>query len=114
MSIPNLRGAMRGWTRTLSGYTVAQTVVDHIPTEVKTAVTIKGNLQPTPAQEVDRKPESQRSWRWWNLIQTSGDELFIDSIVVFGSIRYRVNNKSDWHSSGFRKYQLIEDYQEST
>ena len=112
MGIPNVAGAIRGWTKKRQIERVVKANVDGFVQEVREFVgRFAIHIQPMPEQEVDRKPAEQRAWRWWECwIDASKIELSIDDRVLIAGTGYRVKGKSDWVSGGFRHYQLIEDY----
>ena len=108
--VPYLATAIRGWTQKRQVELVTQTVVSHVPTESRVTTQLDINIQPTPAQEVIRRPEDQRSWKYWTLIVREGPVLDIDDVAVVESISYRITHVHNWSESGFQKYQAIEDY----
>lgn len=110
--MPNVSGALRGWTEPLTVMVVSRTVVDHRPVETATTAILRGSLRPMPAQEVARKPEEQRSWRWWRLLTTAGAALLkIDDALVVDGHNYRVQSVQRWDRCGYRRYDLLQDYQ---
>ena len=112
MAVPNLSRALRGWTKKKEIKLVTKDFVQGEKVEVETSIFAQVNKQPVPAREVKRKPESQQSWKWWSIIiQDRSVLLNPDDIVIIDSIKYRVENASDWRESGFTKYQCVEDYQ---
>ena len=116
MPVPYLGNALKGWTRKTTIKVITQTVVDH---EVSTTLIDKVfnvNFQPSPSAKVERKPESQRTWKWWSVILKDKtylfktDDIFIDA---YGQ-RFKVQSATDWRTSGFTKYEVIEDFEAST
>lgn len=110
MAVPYMARAMRGWVKNKTFKVITQTVVNHRTVETTTDVTMKVNFQSMPPAEVNRKPEEQRTWKWWSLVVVEGQELFTDDIFTLDGKNYRVKSKEDWSESGFRKYGVIEDY----
>jgi hypothetical protein len=112
MAVPNLSRALRGWTKKTQCYIVTKSVVNHQVNPVFSApIILDINVQPVPAQTVDKKPEGQRAWKWWSIIIKSKDfYLKADDVVVIDYVRYKIMNASDWRRSGFTKYEAIEDY----
>jgi hypothetical protein len=106
--------ALKGWTKKISVKLITQSIVNHLTVEAETDATLDINKQPMPARQVDRKPEEQRSWVWWNFIVKNGPYLNTDDIVIISDIRYRIMKGNDWRESGFTKYEAIEDYEVST
>lgn len=116
MPVPNLSGAVKGWTRLTTVQTVTQSIVDHRTVEVTQNLTRPMNFQPMPAAKVNRKPEEQRTWKWWSIIirdrtiLLNTDDKIIDQ---YGRI-FRIQQSNDWRTSGFTKYEAIEDYEEAS
>ena len=110
MAVPHLAGALRGWTTPRIVTLVTQAVVDFQVQETTSQVTLDCNIQPMPAQEVARRPEDQREWKWWSIIVRYGPLLNIDDIITVDSISYRIVKVFNWLESGFTKYEAIQDY----
>lgn len=110
MAVPNLANAVRGWTQRRTIQIVSKPVVNHQVVETRSDVTLDINLQPMPAQEVVRRPEDQREWKWWNVIIRRGPLLNIDDVLIADGIDYRIVKVHNWSESGFQKYEAIEDY----
>lgn len=110
MAVPNLANAVRGWTTVRTVQRVTKTVVNHRVQETTVDVTLDINLQPMPPQEVVRRPEDQRQWKWWNVIVRRGPLLNIDDVLIADGINYRIVKVHNWTESGFQKYEAIEDY----
>ena len=112
MSVPYLGNALKGWTRKTNITVVTQTVVDHETVESVSDVSYPVNFQPMPAAKVNRKPEEQRTWKWWSIIINNKTVLLkTDDIIQNDSgQKFRVQQANDWRESGFTKYEVIEDY----
>ena len=116
MPVPYLGNAIKGWTRVTPVKIVTQSVVDHETVESTTDATLDINFQPMPAFKVNRKPEEQRTWKWWSIIIKNPSVILkTDDIIIRPSgQRFRVQSGNDWTESGFSKYEAIEDYEVST
>lgn len=111
MRVPYLGGAVKGWTRKIECLLVTKTVVDHEVVETLSKVTIDINYQPMPTAQVNRKPEEQRTWRWWNLIiKNPTIMLEVDDVLTIDSLTFRVQSFSNWTTSGFSTCEAIEDF----
>ena len=112
MGIPNVSGALRGWTKKRTIRKIEQTVVDfetvHTVTDERQ---LPINIQPTPEEEVRRMPEEQRSWTFWTLFIRDGSRRYsIDDILLVDGTAYKIKSVSDWRAGGFTKYISVEDY----
>jgi len=112
MPVPYLGNALNGWVRKSDITIITQTVVNHETIEVETDVTYPANLQPMPAAQVNRKPEEQRTWKWWSVIIKSKIVLLKTDDIIQDSTgaKFRIEKANDWRSSGFTSYEAIEDY----
>ncbi len=112
MPVPYLAGALKGWTKKTPVKIITQTVVDGDVIPVPTDKTYSINLQPMPAATVNRKPPEQRTWKWWSIILRDRTALLkTDDIMVAPSgLRFKIQSASDWRTSGFTKYEAIEDF----
>lgn len=95
------------------GVTLMQkTVVDHQMVEVQTSLNVDINYQPMPPAQVNRKPEEQRTWRWWTLIiKGQAPILKTDDVVVIGAYAFRIQNARDWSTSGASIYEAIQSFE---
>ena len=110
MAVPYMKKTLNGWVKNTNVVIITKSIVDYEEVETETATTLKINKQPVPQTKVDRKPESQREWKWWSFIIQGETLLKVDDIIIVDSIRYRIENISNWSESGFTKYEAIEDY----
>lgn len=110
MPVPWMKNALRGWTQITTITKIVQSVVNFKTVETPTIITLDCNFQPMPAATVNRKPEEQRTLKWWSIIVKDGELLKTDDIIEKDGIRYRIQSTSNWSESGFQKYEAIEDY----
>lgn len=101
--------AFAEWSEATTFTLIDKTVVDHQIAETPKPVEFDMLLVPMKAQQVDRKPEGQRAWRWWTGI--SEYELKIDDEVVDeDGLHFRVQEKDNYKIAGFYVYGLIEAF----
>lgn len=111
MPIPNVSRALRGWTKPQSVRIVTKTVVNHIIQQTAEVITLDMMLQPLQPEKLRRKPEEQRSWKWYSiLVKASGRELKPDDQIVIDGIAYRIDSRQPWTDAGYRRYEATEDY----
>lgn len=111
MPVPYLAGALRGWTRKIQFKIVTKTVANNRVSKTTETVTLNCNLQPMPQQRVNKKPEEQRSWRWWSLIVKEGPILKPDDTVTDPYSRtFTIMGVNDWTESGFQKYEAVQNF----
>lgn len=112
MSIPNVSGALRGWTKKIPVIIIFQEIVDHKKVESESpAVKLEINLQPMPFEQIEKKPEEQRSWKWYSLWVRFGALLKTDDKIIIENVKYRIMKSGNWRDGGYQFYEVIEDYQ---
>jgi hypothetical protein len=110
MAVPNLSRALRGWTKKTKCYVITKTIVNFRTVKLESSIILDVNVQPVPAQRVDKKPEGQTNWKWWSIIIKSKNfYLKADDIIIIDYERFRIMDASDWRRSGFTKYEAITD-----
>lgn len=116
MPVPYLGGALKGWTRKTNIKVVSQVILNHEVTNTEVLILYPANFQQVPPAKVARKPEEQRTWKWWSVIIRDRSLLLkTDDIIEDASgNRYKIESASDWRTSGFTKYEAIEDFEAST
>lgn len=113
--IPNLSGVLRGWTEEVNVQRVTRTVVDHLEVQTPTNITLHLLMQPLTPERLRRKPEEQRSWKWYSFITYADDtELAMDDRIQIEGVWYRIDSRTPWDRAGFRKYEGYEDWQGSS
>lgn len=112
MSVPYLGNALRGWTKKKTVYVMKKSVVNHlIAYTIDQTLLLDINIQPTPREVVNKKPDEQRSWKWWSLLIREGKLLKTDDIVEIDNVKYKIMSIADWSESGFQNYEAIRDFQ---
>ena len=112
MGVPYLGNALKGWVKKTDITIITQSVVDHETVESESDVSFSANFQPMPAAKVARKPEEQRTWKWWSITITDKTLLLETDDVIQNDSgkKFRIEQANDWRSSGFTKYEAVEDY----
>lgn len=112
MTVPYLGSALKGWAEKTNIRVVTQIVIDHETVESESDIFYPANFQPMPPAKVNRKPEEQRTWKWWSLIVQDKTLLLEtdDKIIDDSGRQFRIEQTNDWRKSGFTKYEVVEDY----
>jgi len=111
MSLPVVSGAFRGWTKKRTCRIVTKQTVNFLVQQVSEIVTLDIMISPLQPEEVRRKPEEQRAWKWYSfLTKASSRELGIDSQLIVDGLAYRVESRQAWTEAGYRRYHATEDY----
>ena len=109
-NLPNVQGAMLEWFQTLSFVQIVKSIVNFQVVETETTTVFQGVRQPFTAQQLLMKPEGQRLWKWETIHSFPDLQLKPDDRIIFGTLKYRVMQKSDWKEYGYIEYHIIEDY----
>lgn len=107
--IPNMRQALRGWTKRMTIQIIKRSIQDHESVEeVVAPIVISSVLMPLQKRKIDVKPEGERTWIWWEMHTTEKLELGWTFINCSDGTRYRVMSTEDYSQAGFYKYELVQ------
>jgi hypothetical protein len=111
MAIPNVSGALRGWLTKREVYIITKLVVEHRVVFAALVVIMPIMAQPLQPAKVARKPEEQRTWKWFEIITKRGElELKIDTQVWIGGLGYKIESIQPWDEGGYRRYEATQDF----
>jgi hypothetical protein len=110
MSIPRVGHALKNWTKRTSISFVVKTVVNHkvVKTLIETIVDLC--LQPMPPEKVNKKPEEQRSWKFFEIFMRSQTELNNNDEIYIGNKKYTIISKTAWEDAGYYAFEAVEDF----
>lgn len=113
MALPNVSSALRGWTKKTPCKRVTKTIINFKQTETVSNVILDMMITPMQPEKIQRKPEEQRSWRWYQAhIRSKEQQLnFDDKIIMATGKTYRIEAVGPWGDAGFYYYEMVEDYQ---
>lgn len=109
-TLPNMGDALLNWFQPMTFSVVTKTVSGFDVVETKADVSFQGVWQPLSANQLQLKPEGQRSWQWFRVHASPGLSLINDDVVTYQGIQYRVMAKYDFLIYGFNEYHLVNDY----
>lgn len=110
-NMPNMSGTLNGWMNTITLVIISQTVVNGIPTNTQTTATYRGVVQPLSPEQVNLKPEGQRSWEWLQIhVQLGGRALKNDDRIIYNDKKFKVMARKDYTLNGYIEYHIVEDY----
>jgi hypothetical protein len=84
-----------------------------LPNPVTSWVRTRGCCQPFTAEQLEIKPEGQRSWKWSTLHTLTDLVLNNNDRIVFDGVKYKVMAKLDYSRYGYYEYHCIEGYIEN-
>lgn len=105
---PNVSSVFFNWTESVQMKIIRQAVSDFEPEdEVLAIVEFEAVIQPMQAKTVNRKPEDQRAWKWWDMWSTTE---FEENTLVQDpdGVVFRVQSTRDWSQGGFFHSELTE------
>lgn len=112
-NMPNMANTLNGWEVPLSFIKITQSIADGDVVKTETPINFMGVWQPLRDEELQFKPENQRSWSWYWIHAKSGTvELQTQDKFIFKDKRYKVMAVKDYSLNGFIEYQVIRDYEE--
>lgn len=111
--MPQMDSTLTGWEVPLTLIKLTQSIVDGDLVTSETRITFQGVWQPLKSEELQLKPEGQRSWEWvWIHARSSSLNLETADKVLFNNRKYKVMQKKDYGLNSFVEYQLVRDYED--
>ena len=110
---PDMSETLTGWEIPLTLIKLTQSTDEGDLVTSETRITFKGVWQPLKNEELQLKPEGQRSWEWiWIHARSSSLNLETADKVLFNNRKYKVMQKKDYGLNSFVEYQLVRDYED--
>lgn len=111
--MPNMAETLTGWEVPLTLVKITQSIVEGDSVKTETKINFMGVWQPLRDEQLQFKPEGQRSWEWvWIHAKSGTLNLNTQDKVIFNSKRYKVMSIKDYSLNGFIEYELVRDYEE--
>lgn len=112
--MPNMAETLTGWEIPLTLVKVTQSIIDGDSVKTETLINFLGVWQPLRDEQLQFKPEGQRSWEWiWIHAKSGSLNLSTQDKVIFNDKRYKVMSVKDYSLNGFIEYELVRDYEEN-
>jgi hypothetical protein len=111
---PQMKKCLRGWCRKKTVVTYTFQTVDFEQIWIPTDYEVWVNYQPMPAQRVDKKPEEERQWKFWDIIIDGKLKLNIKDWIVIDEKNFQVMSINDWSMCGFYHYECVESFMPTT
>ena len=112
--MPQVEIAFNGWEVSLTLIKVIQNVIEGDLSYEEQKIDFKGVWQPLSNEQLELKPEGQRSWQWiWIHARSGTLNLETADKVIFNNKKYKVMQLKDYSLNGYIEYQLVEDYEEN-
>lgn len=112
--MPNMANTLNGWEVPLTLIKIKQEIVDGDAQYKEELIRFMGVWQPLRDEELQFKPEGERSWEWYWIHAKSGTlNLQTQDKIKFQNKRFKVMAVKDYSLNGFIEYQIIRDYEEN-
>lgn len=109
--MPNMANTLNGWEVPLTLVKITQSIVNGDAIQTETEISFLGVWQPLKDEQLQFKPEAQRSWEWiWIHAKSGSFNLKTADKVIFNNKRYKIMSVKDYSLNGFIEYELVKDY----
>lgn len=110
---PQMGEVLDGWEFPLTLIKIKQNIVEGDVVTQEEKIDFLGVWQPLKDEQLQFKPEGQRSWSWYWIHAKSGTlNLQTGDKIIFQNKRFKVMNVKDYSLNGYIEYQIIEDFQD--
>ena len=110
--MPNMANTLNGWEVPLTLVRIIQDIDEGDLVYTEERINFMGVWQPLRDEQLELKPEGQRSWEWiW--VHAKAGELNLETAdkVIFQNKIYKVETKKDYTLNGFVEYHLCRDFE---
>lgn len=110
--LPQMSNTLTGWESPLTLIKITQKMINGDVVKTEEAIDFLGCWQPLRDEELQFKPENQRSWSWYWIHAKSGTlNLQTQDKIIFQDKRYKVMSVKDYSLNGFIEYHIVRDYE---
>ena len=110
--LPQMGNTLSGWEIPLTLTRITQKIENGDSIKEETKINFQGVFQPLREDQLQFKPEGQRSWSWYWIHAKSGTlNLQTQDKIIFENVRYKVMSVKNYSLYGFIEYQVILDYE---
>ena len=112
-NMPNMANTLSEWQAPLQLVRITQTMSEGDVENSEELITFQGVWQPLKDEQLQFKPEGQRSWSWFWIHAVAGTlNLNTADKIIFNGERYKVMDKKDYSLNGFVEYYVVRDYEQ--
>lgn len=110
--LPQMGATLNGWEVPLELIRIKQSIVDGDAVKTEEHIEFLGVWQPLRDDELQSKPEGQRSWSWYWIHAKSGSlNLQTQDKIIFQDKRYKVMAVKNYNIYGYITYEVVLDYE---
>ena len=111
--LPQMGATLNGWEVPLELVKIKQSIVNGDAVKTEEHIKFLGVWQPLRDDELQSKPEGQRSWSWYWIHAKSGSlNLQTQDKIIFQDKRYKVMAVKNYNIYGYITYEVVLDYEE--
>lgn len=99
--MPQVSSVFFNWMSTVQMKVINTAPIDFESVDnVLDVITFEAVVTPMKPKEINRKPENERAWKWWDMWSTTE---FPDNTVVQDpdGLQFRIRSTDDWSQAGF-------------
>lgn len=110
--LPQMGSTLNGWEVPLELIKIKQSIVNGDVVKTEEHISFMGVWQPLRDDELQSKPEGQRSWSWYWIHAKSGSlNLQTQDKIIFQDKRYKVMAVKNYNIYGYITYEVVLDYE---
>ena len=110
--LPQMSNTLNGWEIPLTLTKVVQKIVNGDRVTEEQLINFQGVFQPLRDEQLQYKPEGERSWSWYWIHAKAGTlNLKTQDKIIFENKKYKVMSVKDYSLYGYIEYQVIADYE---
>ena len=110
--LPQMANTLNEWEVPLTLKRIKQSIIDGDSVKTEEIINFQGVFQPLRDDQLQFKPEGQRSWSWYWIHAKAGTlNLQTQDKIEFNNVRYKVMSVKDYSLYGYIEYQVILDYE---
>ena len=93
---------------------ITQDIIEGEKATTEEKINFLGVWQPLRDEQLQFKPEGQRSWEWvWIHAKSGNLNLSTQDKIIFQNKRFKVMSVKDYSLNGYIEYELVRDYEET-
>lgn len=112
--MPNMWNTLTGWEIPLKIIKITQDIVEGERVDTETSINTLGVWQPLRDEQLQLKPEGQRSWSWYWLHAKANNDIMslqTQDLIKYNDKNYKIMSVKDYSLNGYVEFELIRDYQ---
>lgn len=110
--MPKISSAFRGWTSLITLATITQIIVDGFVTDEEDSISFYGVIQPLTQEELELKPDGERSWQWLMIHCAAGTlNLSTNDKIIYNGTHYKIMAIKDYSLNAYVEYHAARDYE---